>query len=65
MVTTQRAEGFSPPTTKGMKPAISVVLEGGFICPSGHHAGQEGGWGGAFPSSFFLLKIVFSLFYRT
>lgn len=43
MVTTQRAEGFSPPTTKGTKPAISVLLEGGFICPFGHRAGTRGG----------------------
>lgn len=36
MVTTRQAEGFSPPTTKGTEPAISGMLEGGFICPFGH-----------------------------
>lgn len=45
MVTTQQAEGFSPPTTKGTKAAISGMLEGGFICPFKHcreaRRGQE------------------------
>lgn len=43
MVTTQRAEGFSPPTTKGTKPAISVVLRVVLFVLLGIVQGQEVG----------------------
>lgn len=42
MVTTRRAEGFSPPTTKGANPPASVQLDAVIIC----HNVVLGGWGG-------------------
>lgn len=35
MVTTRRAEGFSPPTTKGTEPPASVLLYASSICHTG------------------------------
>lgn len=56
MVTTQRAEGFSPPTTKGTKPAISVVLRVVLFVLLGIVQGQEGGLRRGFP--FFVCVFV-------
>lgn len=65
MVTTQRAEGFSPPTTKGTKPAISVLLGGGLFVLLGIVQEQKG-LGRCFTFFvFFLLKIVFNRFQCT
>lgn len=47
MVTTRRAEGFSPPTTKGTEPPASVPPDADFICHTVGGTGAANGGGGA------------------
>lgn len=58
MVTTQQAEGFSPPTTKGTKPTVvgcSGVVLFALLGIVGRH---DGGRRCAFPSSLWFTRVL-------